>query len=453
MSPADGQPGRAGGSTDGPRPPGRARCRSGLSLRADTADAAAELADRLAVEPAVAPDPSPPDLVMVFATAEHSGRMGIVQDALRQRTDARHVVGVTGEGVVGGATERSGSPGMAAIAMHLPGVRIHPFWIDLPPSGDAPEVRAASLGEQIDAGDDLRATFLFADPFSVPLVNLIPDLSAARTERVGPGGRREPVGAILGGMASAGASPGLNSLACNGEVRKAGAMGVSLSGPVRVDSVVSQGCRPFGPRMVITKARGNLILELGGQPAVEAIRDAVRTLSDADRELLGGSLLVGRVIDDTKKHLGRGDYLVRVVLGADERSGAVAIADLIRAGQTVRLHLHDAKTAKEDLALLLDGQRLHGPPAGALVFSCSSRGEKLFGPGGHDAHAIAHAFDPKPDGPRAAKSGSEVGPGSGIPLAGFFAAGEIGPIGDRIYHHGHTAAVALIRDPDPDDQP
>lgn len=423
------------------RPPARIACRSGMSVRTDSLQAAADLADRVA-------EVGTPDLLLVFASPDHAGRMGIVQDTLRARCGARHIVGVTADGVLAGQTERERTAGLAGIAMCLPGVGIRPFWIDPPPSGDPPEARAASLGEQIGAGDDLRATMLFADPFSVPLVNLIPDLSACRTHRMEGWGQSVPVGTIIGGMASAGPQPGSNTLVCDGQVRNTGAMGVSLSGPVRVDAVVSQGCRPFGPRMIITKARGNLILELGGQPAVEVIREGVRTLSEEDRQLLGGSLLIGRVIDDSKKHLGRGDYLVRVVLGADEQSGAVAVADLVRPGQSVRLHLHDAKTAREDLALLLDGQRLHGRPAGALVVSCNGRGERLFGPGGHDAAAVCHAFDPRPDGPRAAKTGKEVDPANAVPLAGFFAAGEIGPIGDQVFHHGHTAVVALLRDPD-----
>ncbi|MFK7884922.1 MAG: FIST N-terminal domain-containing protein [Phycisphaerales bacterium] len=416
-------------------------CRSGMSVSADSIGAADELAERIALES--------PDLVMLFATPEHSGRMGMIEDRVRTRTGARHVIAVTGQGVMGGASERERSPGLSGMAMRLPGVNVRPFWIEPPVSGDPPEQRAASLGEQIGAGDDLRASFVFADPFSVPLVHLIPDLSAARTHRTDSRGNGEPIGVILGGLASAGTSPKSNTLVCDGQVRNAGAMGVSLSGPVRVDSVVSQGCRPFGARMVITKARGNLILELGGEPAIEAVRDAVRTLSDDDRKLLGGAMLIGRVIDDRKKHLGRGDYLVRGVLGADEESGAVAVGDLVRAGQSVRLHLHDAQTAREDLSLLLDGQRLYGRPAGTLVFSCTGRGEKLFGDAGHDAAAVSLAFEPRPDGPTAAKTGQEVVGGAGVPLAGFFAAGEIGPIGQQIYHHGHTAAVAVIRNPDP----
>jgi small ligand-binding sensory domain FIST len=415
-------------------------CVSGLSARADSMDASAELSDRLTV--------GSPDLVMLFASGEHAGRMGMIEDRVRERTGARHVMAVTASGVMGGRQDRETGPGLSGMAMRLPGVRIKPYWIDLPAAGISPGERAAELGEQIGAGDDLRGAFVFADPFSVPLVNLIPDLSAARTRRVLPGKRQEPIGVIIGGLASAGNQPGRNTLVCDGQVKTGGAMGVSLSGAMRIDAVVSQGCRPFGPRMVITKARGNLILELGGERAIDAMRASVRTLSDDDRKLLGGALLIGRVIDDTKKHLGRGDYLVRGVLGADEESGSVAVGDLVRAGQTVQLHLRDARTAREDLSLLMDGQRLYERPAGALMFSCVGRGEVFFGAPGHDAGAISRAFNPLPDGPRAAKSGSALDAESGVPLAGFFAAGEIGPIGDEIYHHEQTAVAVMIREAD-----
>jgi small ligand-binding sensory domain FIST len=31
------------------------------------------------------------------------------------------------------------------------------------------------------------------------------------------------------------------------------------------------------------------------------------------------------------------------------------------------------------------------------------------------------------------------------PIAGFFAAGEVGPVGGRNFIHGHTASFALFR--------
>jgi small ligand-binding sensory domain FIST len=64
-------------------------------------------------------------------------------------------------------------------------------------------------------------------------------------------------------------------------------------------------------------------------------------------------------------------------------------------------------------------------PAGALVFSCNGRGSSMFGTPGHDAMAVQRELH-------------------GAPAAGFFAAGEIGPVGSRSFLHGFTATVAVF---------
>lgn len=414
-----------------------------LSVSEDPIEAAAQAASRLQAKL-----DRRPDLLMVFVTPHHAQRMGMIADTLRDSLSAEHMVGVSAASIMCGSTEINDSPGVSLLACNLPGVRVSPFWVDHISPRDSTDERAAKLADQIDAGTDMRAAFFFADPFSVPLVKLIPALSAARMQHITSTGRVESIGTILGGMASAANQPGGNSLLLDGDVRSSGAMGVTLSGDIQIDTVVSQGCRPIGHPMIITKARGNLILELAGVRAVDAIRDIVHELSEHDKELLGNGLLLGRVIDEHKSHFGRGDFLIRNVMGGDENSGAVAIADLVQAGQTVQLHLHDEQTAREDLSLLLDGQRLYDKPAGALLVSCTGRSEKFFEEPGHDARAIAHAFDQAPDGAKLAKSGEELRAGDGIPLAGFFAAGEIAPIDEQIFQHGHTAVAGLFRKPD-----
>ena len=92
----------------------------------------------------------------------------------------------------------------------------------------------------------------------------------------------------------------------------------------------------------------------------------------------------------------------------------------------MQFHVRDAQTAHEDLQLLLDGQQLHNPPLAGLLFTCNGRGSRLFGDTSHDVETIR----------------SRLGD---VPLAGFFAAGEIGPIGTTSFLHGHTASLALIR--------
>ena len=99
--------------------------------------------------------------------------------------------------------------------------------------------------------------------------------------------------------------------------------------------------------------------------------------------------------------------------------------------------------------MLLDAQQLHEPPAGVLVITCNGRGTRLFDRPDHDAGAVARAFRHAAGGESIAKVGQEIvsdGPTAGQPpVAGFFAAGEIGPVGDESFVHGHTACLALFR--------
>jgi len=390
-----------------------------------------------------------PDLVMGFVTQPFAQRIGMIADAIGTALSPSHLLLTTCAGVMGADTEVGGAPALSLLAMRLPRVAVHPYWLDGASVAGSDPTLSETLGSIIGVSDSMACSFFFADPFSVPLVNLVPAISSARVSFTDGAGRARPIGTIVGGMASGSATPGNNALYLDGAIRNHGAMGVTLSGDLRVDTIVSQGCRPIGRPMVVTKSRGNLILELSGERAIDAVRGSMSGLSDEDRSLLSGGLLVGRVINEGKAHYGRGDFLIRSIIGGDERSGAVAVGDLVRSGQAVQLHLHDARTAREDLALLLDAQRLYERPSGALVISCTGRTESFFGEPAHDARAVRHAFAPAPDGATLAKSGREIANDpSAVPLAGFFAAGEIGPIGPEIFHHGHTAVAALFREPE-----
>src|SRR5204862_446264 len=161
--------------------------------------------------------------------------------------------------------------------------------------------------------------------------------------------------------------------------------------------------------------------ELAGRPALARLEELVARISEDDRELLSRGLHLGQVIDEHKGEFGRGDFLVRNVLGADRTSGAIAVGDVCEMGTTVQFHVRDAATADEDLRALLAGEDADG----ALLFTCNGRGTRLFGTPHHDAGVLAEALD-------------------GAPAAGFFAAGELGPIGGRNFLHGFTASVALF---------
>jgi small ligand-binding sensory domain FIST len=417
---------------------------AGVSNNADTQHAAESASEQcLEAFDAFGDPASGVDIAFLFFSGHHTDKAAQISATVRGKLGPGSLVGVSTCAAIGGAMELEQSPGISILAAKMPGVTTVTFTTDeLPMPSDDPEV-LARMASVVGAADDLRATCLFSDPFSVPLIKLLPTLNKARHGN----GEAPARGVLFGGMASSSNSAGGNALILNDRVMKSGAVGVSLRGPIRVDAVVSQGCRPFGPNFVVTKAKGNLVFELGGRPAIDAIQEAVHELGEKARPMLSGGLFVGRVINEYKGRFGRGDFLIRNVVGVNQERGAIAVADVVRVGQTIRLHARDAVTAHEDLALLLDAQKLYDKPKGVMLVTCNGRGKRLFGKSSHDAQAVARAFAQFP-GEELSKPGTPFEPGSdsAVPTAGFFANGEIGPVGDESFVHGHTACVAIFRD-------
>jgi small ligand-binding sensory domain FIST len=255
---------------------------------------------------------------------------------------------------------------------------------------------------------------LLGEPYSFPADWLLERLNEDR-----------PGVPVLGGMASGGHAPGENRIIFNRQAPRQGAVGVMIHGPVRIRAVVSQGCRPSGRHYVITRAEQNIIQELGGRPPLAALEELFASLPPADQLLARQGLHVGRVINEYQDHFDRGDFLVRNCLGADRDTGALAIGDYVRAGQTVQFHVRDAATADEDLRALLAQAKHDGDAQAALLFTCNGRGRRLFDRPDHDAGLLAELL-------------------GAVPVAGFFAQGEMGPIGGKNFLHGFTASAALF---------
>ena len=162
---------------------------------------------------------------------------------------------------------------------------------------------------------------------------------------------------------------------------------------------------------------------------MEQLRELWKELSPQEQRQFQQGLHIGRVISEYRDVFQRGDFLVRNVIDRDRETGGLVITDRVRVGQTVQFHIRDAATADEDLRTLLRLDRgAHARrPAAALVFSCNGRGTRLFPDPDHDARTVrAEAGD--------------------VPLAGFFAQGELGPVGGQNFIPGFTASVALFEE-------
>ncbi len=351
-------------------------------------------------------DGHPADLVVCFASRHHVGVIEEITGVVRSVLAPRVLLGGTAVSIIGGGREVEDSPALSLFAAELTDTVLTTVALRVESTPDG----AAVLGWP-DALERLPNTLLLlADPFSFPV-----DAVLARVNVDAPELR------VIGGVASAATGPGGNRLVLDDRILDHGAVGVFLDGGVEVRTVVSQGCRPIGRPYVVTRAERNLVDELGGQPALERLQELAAVASEAERDLLRGGLHVGVVVDEHKAEFGRGDFLVRSLLGADQESGALQVGDRVSVGQTIQFHVRDAAAADEDLRELLTGVDADG----ALLFTCNGRGRHLFGTADHDAGLVERMLGP-------------------IPVAGCFCAGEIGPVGGQNFLHGFTASLALF---------
>ncbi|MDR3638221.1 MAG: FIST N-terminal domain-containing protein [Isosphaeraceae bacterium] len=382
-------------------------CVSTLSTARDSETALGEALERAAQDLAG----QTADLALVFASIHHADALGRLAREVRARGISRHIVGCTGESIVGEDREVEGAPALSLWAVRLPEATIEPVRLRYDggfegwTGTDKETVRSALL--------------LLADPFTFPADRFLKSLSETA-----------PGLPVAGGMASGAQTQGRNRFVLDDAVFDDGAVGVQLGGRVALRTIVSQGCRPIGKPYIVTKTEGNLIRELGRRPALEALRELFESLAPEEQALVQQGLHIGRVINEYQETFRRGDFLVRNVLGADEQGG-IAITDVVRVGQTVQFHIRDADTADEDLRGLLDRERAERPDArrlGALLFSCNGRGTRLFDAPNHDVSVLHESLGP-------------------IPVAGFFAMGELGPVGGQNFVHGFTASIALFEEP------
>jgi len=356
-----------------------------------------------------------PDLAVAFYSPHLAADAADMAQVLNDRLGAKALLGILGESVIAGSREVEDRPAVAVwLAAWDDEVSVDAFHLDLEQTPDGPTLFGWP-DAMFEADPEHSLLVTFGDPYTFPAVDLfLPTLNDDY-----PGLR------VAGGMASSPTGAGTPSLILNGEVKEQGAVGALLRG-AKFRTVVSQGCRPVGKPMVVTKGQDNVIAELGGQTPLEYLRKLLEEVTPSEKELMQRGLLIGVAITEYKDEFKRGDFLIRNLLGLDPRTGALALTDRVRRGQTVQFHVRDADTAGEDLKELLRSATTSGiKPAGGLLFSCNGRGTRMFPGPDHDANMVQ----------------GEVGP---LALAGFFAAGELGPIGGKNFIHGFTASAVLF---------
>ena len=386
---------------------------SGLSRNKSWREAVAEIAARVKKDL----KDEPCDFLMVFVSESYEDfDPAAFVNLLSQLIPNRVLVGCNSCGVIGDDHEIEMEPAVSLLAMHIPGVKIHPFLLT---EGELSSLQhGADLINLLDIYPPDKPHFVcFGDPMSFDVVKFL--------QVFNEGYKSLPA---IGGMASGVVMGAPNWLCLNGNIYSEGMVGAALVGDIEFDVIVSQGSRPVGKPYVITKAEGNVLYELAGRPALEVVRELIEGLSSKDRKLAEYSLSVGLVMNEKQTSFKSSDFLNRNLVGFDPDTKALMVGALLKVGQTLQFEVRDAETSSEDLDALLEKTSIpsRSAPRGGLLVSCCGRGRNFFGKPDHDIKAVQAVQGP-------------------LPMTGFFANGEIGPVGLKNFVHGYTSSLIIFR--------
>lgn len=379
-----------------------------------------------------------PNLGIVFISSAYASDYPRLVPLILEKLPLPILIGCGGGGIIGmktpeTVTEIEDNLALSLTVAQLESVEIQPFSLinQQLPDLDSPPQRWIEL-LKVPAQKNPQF-ILLCDPFTSQINDFLEGLDYAY-----PGCPK------IGGLASGGLTERQTALFFydrnrpqDPTLQRGGTIGIALSGNIRIDTIVAQGCRPIGEPFQVTEAERNIILSLSdplkngaSRPPLDLLKELIETLSDSDRQLVQSSLFIGVARDEFKQHLNHGDFLIRNLLGVDPRQGAIAVGDRVRPGQRIQFHLRDATTSALDLEMLLEAYQAQntseGEPIGALMFTCLGRGKALYEQDNFDSELFRSYL-------------------KDIPISGFFCNGEIGPVGDRTFIHGYTSAFALFR--------
>ena len=364
-----------------------------------------------------------PTLGWLYLTDHYAMRAEALLDEVRRRWPGVAWVGAVGVGVAAGGVEYFDQPALVLMLAGLPRERFRLF------SGRHP----------LTPDTDVHTAQVHADPSTPDLAELIGELS-----------RRSATGYLFGGLASS----RTRTLHIADGVFEGGLSGVAFDSEVALVSRVTQGCQPVGPARRISACERNVVTRLDDEPALDcllrdlgidaaaprsgvpALRQTLVGLSDADAELRARGEQFGA------------DTRVRHLIGIDPQRGGIAIGEVAEVGMQLAFCQRHTEAARRDLVRIcaeireeLEPQELpiavdmsaasaaaaatraatRQPIAGAVYVSCAGRGGPHFGAPSAELAIVRHAL-------------------GDVPLAGFFAAGEIA----RHHLYGYTGVLTVF---------
>ena len=330
-------------------------------------------------------------LAFLYVTDAMAGHLPDILNYLRENTGIANWTGSVGLGIC--TTEKSvfERPGIAIMIADVPEDSFHIF---------DPIVNAAQNfdSETIDwiARKNPTLGIIHCDPRRVDLSQTIAAASAVSSTF------------FVGASSSARQLP----LQIANRVVEGGLSGVLMTPEVTTTVGITQGCLPLGPARQITKAIGNVVLEIEGRPALDVFRSDIGELHSRDIHRAAKQIFVGFPLDANDG----GEYIVRYIVDVDVERKSLVVSQTIAPGNSILFCRRDTQSATADLERMLKRLKLKsgGRPRGGLYFNCIARGPSMFGPDFEEVEMIRDFL-------------------GDFPLVGFCGNGEISQ--NRLYYY------------------
>jgi len=386
----------------------------GLSTTSTTKRAAQQAAERAVTSL----EGQRADFAIVFATAEHRESLPDLLEATSSAAGTPYVAGCSAAGVLVGQREIDDGPAIGVLAVRSDAIRGTPFLFR--DKGDAGLTAGREAGRRLHTSRETNDLVLvWPDPHTIRPDRLLQGLDAT----LGP----VPV---AGGAASSALPGGATFQFSGSQASSACVSGLRLGGSFRHHLALTQGCRPLGVPLRITRAHENLLLEVDGISAYEALRAAAPPQFLDDPEVMMNALTIALLPEPGESVLRPGEYLVRNIVAVDPDTGVIAVAAECEEGQSILFALREPAAAEEDVLHMAERVAAAAPAGGyrfGLYFNCLARGRSLYGREGVDSAALARHLP-------------------GVPLLGFSCNAEIAPLRGANHLFTYSGVLVLFSD-------
>lgn len=361
-----------------------------------------------------------PDFVFVFATVGYNQETLI--GAIREATSDAPLSGCSGEGIITQDTVSESNFGVSVMAIKSDEIRFNNAY--------ATEIdrRSDIAGEHLAAEvkpfltPDSIACILFADGlfFNFDTFRATFEKSLCR-ERPLP---------ILGGLSADNWSTQKTYQYYNDKVMSEGISCVVMSGKVDIAYGVNHGCVPVGTKSTITRSDGNIIYEIDGVPALEAMKDYFEENWQSQWNKTSINLCLGFKTPENIKQSYE-EFIIRYMMAKNDLDGSVTIQSDVRDGTGLWMVRRDTElitSGLRELSSHLKDKVGTEKPKFVLQFECAGRGKVML----RERVKIELI------------SSLQKEMGGDIPWIGFYGYGEIGPVADINCFHNFTSVVAVV---------